>query len=109
MKCKECKCCKKGWFRSSPDTYVCIGVKHPFEIKDINVECTEYEEYRNKKHEVKIEHAMHYRDYQLNLDKINSIDDCKKVLKFLCDLTIKPTPEDVGYNGFKDVEEYFED
>lgn len=58
--------------------------------------------------DAKIYEAMHYRNYQLNLDKINSIDDCKKVLKFLCDLTIKPTPEGVSYNGFEDVEEYFE-
>lgn len=48
MKCKECKCCKKGWFASKPNDYVCIGVKHPFVISDINVECTEYEVYRNK-------------------------------------------------------------
>lgn len=53
--------------------------------------------------------AMRYRDYKLNLDKINSIDDCKKILKFLCRLTIKPTPEGVSYNGFEDVEEYFKD
>ena len=46
MKCKECSSCKKGWY--SPDEYVCIGVKEPFIIRDINVECTEYPEYRNK-------------------------------------------------------------
>lgn len=59
--------------------------------------------------EAKIYNAMHYRDYYLNIDKINSIDDCKKILKFLCDLTIKPTPEGIYYNGFEDVEEYFEE
>lgn len=48
------------------------------------------------------------RHYELNLDKINSIDDCKKILKFLCDLVIKPTPEGVSYNGFEEVEQYFE-
>ena len=46
--------------------------------------------------------------YELNLDKVNSIDDCKKILKFLCDLTIKPTTEGVSYNGFEEVEQYFE-
>ena len=51
--------------------------------------------------------AMRYRNYELNLDKINSIDDCKKILKFLCDLIIQPTPEGTGYSGFEDVEEYF--
>ena len=48
------------------------------------------------------------RHYELNLEKINSVDDCKKILKFLCDLTIKPMPEGVSYNGFEEVEQYFE-
>lgn len=48
MKCRECNSCKKGWYKSRPDEYVCIGVKNPFVIKDINVECTEYPEKRNE-------------------------------------------------------------
>lgn len=44
MKCKECSSCRKGWFPSKPNDYVCIGVKHPFVIEDINVECTEYDD-----------------------------------------------------------------
>lgn len=59
--------------------------------------------------DAKIYEAMRYRNYELNLDKINSIDDCKKILKFLCSLTIEPTPEGTSYNGFDDVEEYFKD
>lgn len=42
MKCKSCSSCRKGYFESKPDKYVCIGVKEPFIIKDINNECTEY-------------------------------------------------------------------
>ena len=48
MKCKECDCCKKGWFPSKPKDYVCTGVYEPFVINDINVECTEYPEKRRK-------------------------------------------------------------
>lgn len=48
-----------------------------------------------------------YRQYELNLDKINSVDDCKKILKFLCKLAIKPLPEGVEYGGFSEVSEYF--
>ena len=48
-----------------------------------------------------------YRQYELNLDKVNSVEDCKKILKFLCGLAIKPLPEGVGYAGFGEVEEYF--
>lgn len=47
MKCKDCNCCKMGWFESKPKAYVCTGVKEPFVISDINVECTEYPENRN--------------------------------------------------------------
>lgn len=43
MKCKDCECCKKGWFKNRPDDYVCTGVKHPFVIENINRECTEYQ------------------------------------------------------------------
>lgn len=49
MKCRECNCCKKGYFESKPEDYVCTGVKEPFVIGNINVECTEYEEYRNRR------------------------------------------------------------
>lgn len=47
MKCKDCNSCKKGWFSSRSDDYVCIGVKYPFVINDIDVECTEYEDKPN--------------------------------------------------------------
>ena len=48
MKCRECDCCKKGWFKSKPNDYVCTGVREPFVINDINVECTEYPEKRRE-------------------------------------------------------------
>lgn len=47
------------------------------------------------------------RFYKLDLEKINSIEDCKKILKFLCDLILKHMPENVSYNGFEEVEQYF--
>lgn len=42
MKCKDCSSCRKGFFESKPDAYVCIGVKEPFVVDDIETECTEY-------------------------------------------------------------------
>ena len=48
MKCKECIAAVKGFFKCKPDNYVCIGVKEPFVIDDIDVECTEYPEYRGE-------------------------------------------------------------
>lgn len=42
MKCKDCDYKMKGFFACEPDKYVCIGVKEPFLIDDIDVECTEY-------------------------------------------------------------------
>ncbi len=46
MKCGECSACKKGWFASQPDAYVCTCVQEPFVIDDVNIECTEYPEKR---------------------------------------------------------------
>lgn len=42
MTCRECKCIRKGWIKSRPDEYWCIGVKHPFKVENIHQECTEY-------------------------------------------------------------------
>ena len=47
MKCKNCSACHKGYFKSKPNDYVCIGVKEPFVISNIDNECTEYPE-KNK-------------------------------------------------------------
>lgn len=44
---------------------------------------------------------------QLDLDKIENLEDCKKILKFLCDVTIPPLPEGVSYGGFGSAEQYF--
>lgn len=32
MKCENCECCEKGFVRSKPDTYFCIGCKEPYEV-----------------------------------------------------------------------------
>ena len=47
MKCRDCEACVQGWFSFNPDDYVCIGVKEPFVINDVNAHCTEYECMRN--------------------------------------------------------------
>ena len=44
MKCKNCSACHKGYFKSKPDDYVCIGVCEPFVIRNIDNECTEYKD-----------------------------------------------------------------
>ena len=44
MKCKECSYARRGWFKSIPEAYVCIGVKEPFVISNYpDAECTEYQ------------------------------------------------------------------
>ena len=47
MKCKDCGACRKGFFESKPEAYVCIGVQEPFVIEDIDKDCTEYPEKNN--------------------------------------------------------------
>lgn len=45
MKCRNCACAKRGYFKSVPEAYVCTGVKEPFVIRDYsNAECTEYKD-----------------------------------------------------------------
>lgn len=48
MKCIECESCVKGFFKNQPELYACIGVKHPYIIRDINQECAEYPELKEK-------------------------------------------------------------
>lgn len=78
MKCKECNCCHEEaltrWSsvdRNYVTKYVhkCYGVKEPFIIENINVECTEYPEYRNKVVEdVSIEKAIEHFKYGISHD-----------------------------------------
>lgn len=60
---------------------------------------------------ISMENCMHkseiHKCYNLNLDKINTIDDCKKILKFLCQTTIKPLRSDLEYTNFSEVRDYF--
>ena len=60
MRCRDCNGCKKGWFESKPEEYVCICVKEPFVIDDINVKCTEYPEKRN---EISVQEAIKELSY----------------------------------------------
>ena len=49
MRCRDCDCAKRGYFKSIPDAYVCTGVKEPFVISNYpDAECTEY---KDKKHQ----------------------------------------------------------
>ena len=48
MKCSECNSCVKGFFNNQPELYACIGVKHPYIIRDVNQECAEYPELRER-------------------------------------------------------------
>lgn len=70
MKCRDCDCCRLGYFKSNPDKYVCIGVKNPFVINDINVECTEYPEKRSE------ETIMNTAEMWLKANKDGKIYEC---------------------------------
>lgn len=65
MKCKDCSSCHEGWFSYRPNAYVCIGVKEPFIISDIEQECTEYPEKRDKP---RIEDAIAHFKYGITHD-----------------------------------------
>lgn len=44
----------------------------------------------------------------LNLDKIETLEDCKKILNFICNYTLQPIPEGIEYIGFPEVKQYFD-
>lgn len=48
MKCRECSSCQKGFWASEPESYVCIGVKEPFVITNLDAECPAYPDSRTK-------------------------------------------------------------
>ena len=48
MRCRDCDCAKRGYFKSIPNAYVCTGVKEPFVISNYpDVECSEYKDKKN--------------------------------------------------------------
>ncbi len=60
-----------------------------------------------KKYWSQIANETEWKSYELDLDKVESLEDCKKILKFLCGITMKPMPSNVEYGGFDEVREYF--
>ena len=60
----------------------------------------------NNKIEIMSPRDFYYKP-ELNIKKVTTVYDCARVLKFLCDLVISPTPIDCMMNGFEGVAEYF--
>lgn len=66
MKCRECEYAKRGWFKSTPEAYVCIGVKEPFVIANYpDAECTEYPDKRSN---ITIEDSINHFKYGITHD-----------------------------------------
>lgn len=49
-----------------------------------------------------------YNMHVLNMDRLETLDDCKKMIKFLCNQMIHPLPDGIEYNGFEEVKQYFD-
>ena len=75
MKCRECNFCQEViisrwssdyecWIKEN--IYKCFGVKEPFVINNIDVECTEYPEKRNKN--VSVQDAIEHFKYGISHD-----------------------------------------
>lgn len=45
---------------------------------------------------------------QLDLDKVETVDDCKRLIKFIYDNCFLPIHKNTAYAGFEKVEEYFD-
>lgn len=48
-----------------------------------------------------------YVKHELNLDAIKDLEDCKRILKFICGIVVRPAPKGTEYHGFDLVKEYF--
>ncbi len=69
MKCRECEYARRGWFKSVPEAYVCIGVKVPFVISNYpDAECTEYPEYKDNIGNISIESAINHFNHGVTHD-----------------------------------------
>lgn len=78
MKCRECECCHEvilnRWSSSNncwikENVHQCWGVKEPFVIKNIDVECTEYPDRRDKTvKDISIEKAIEHFKYGISHD-----------------------------------------
>lgn len=78
MKCRDCDCCHEvilsRWSSAdgcwvTENIYQCWGVKEPFKISNINVECTEYEDRKNKcVKNASIEDAINHFKYGISHD-----------------------------------------
>lgn len=53
-----------------------------------------------------IEEYCYYKP-ELDLDKVQTIEDCKKLLKFIYECNFQPIQKGRVYRGFKEVKEYF--
>lgn len=70
MKCKECACCRLGYFKDRPGDYVCVGVKHPFVVEDTNRECTEYPTLALKSRSVEFNNEKSYDNLLQSLNAV---------------------------------------
>lgn len=67
-KCKDCSCCKRGWFQSVPDAYVCTGVKEPFVIDNyVDAVCTAYPENNDVSEQPKCKYVVAYFVSSINV------------------------------------------
>lgn len=48
-----------------------------------------------------------YVRHELNPDAIKDLEDCKRILKFICGIVVRPAPKGTEYHGFDLVKEYF--
>ena len=85
MKCRDCPSCHRV-VRTERDRniikYMCWGVKEPFEINNINKDCTEYSEERSSPNTSELIEKLweHYEDYRQGRTQslFNICLDCKQ-------------------------------
>lgn len=81
MKCRDCKCAKRGYFQSIPDAYVCIGVKEPFVIENyLDAECSVYKKNKDVNDDGLYMELFAIKDGVRYTRKIINMKDVSKIL-----------------------------
>lgn len=91
MKCRNCDYARRGYFKSVPEAYICVGVPEPFVIKDYpDAKCTEC-----KDESVEVNNMNQLRQWLLDLFYEYNVRCDEKIEELVDD--VEEIVENAGY------------
>lgn len=77
MKCKDCSACRLGFFKSFPESYACLGTRHPFILQGINKVCCLYDE--EERDWIKMNRKIHEHEIPENIIPYITVEFLRKL------------------------------